>query len=82
MNTTGSPIDGAIPRISSDVNVFKTYEAMIPSLPSDELVNISNPQMYVNGPELSALTESLNANITIGMLVDNKILSSIILVLM
>lgn len=76
-NKTGSPIDGAIIKISSDVNIFKPFEAIIPSLPSGEPVNIADPQISINGAELASLTETINADITIEILSNNKTLTSI-----
>ncbi len=72
INNTGNPIEGLSVRISSDCNFFKTYEKTLPSIPSGKPVDLSDPVLSIDGKELAALTDKLNAEILVELCKDGK----------
>lgn len=65
INDTGDPITGLSLRITSDTNLFTPYEAALPSIPSGKPISLPDPHLKVNGKELAAMTDAVNALITV-----------------
>ncbi len=65
INDTGDPITGLSLKITSDLEFFKPYEAVLPSIPSGKPISLPDPHLKVNGKELAAMTNAVNALITV-----------------
>lgn len=72
LNTTGDPAEGLSLHIWSDFDFFKKYEAALPSIPSGKPVNLDDPKLIINGKNLSEMTETIPALITVELQKDGE----------
>ena len=76
-NVTGSPLKGLSLHISSDYDFIKEYEANLPDIPSGKPIIIESPKIIVHGQKLAEQTELKNANISVDVCKDGKVLCSV-----
>lgn len=72
-NTTGDPMNGLILRIMSDFEFFKKYECPLPSIPSGKPISLPDPHLIIKGNILAAMTEAVNAAITVEICKNDEI---------
>ncbi len=72
INDTGNPITGLSLRITSDLDVFKPYETALPSIPSGKPFSLPDPHLKVNGKELAAMTDVVNALVTVELVQEGE----------